>query len=704
MSMTNRLATSPSLYLRKHAENPVDWWPWIPEALETARAEDKPIFLSIGYSSCHWCTVMEGEAFSNPDIAAYLNAHFLPIKVDREERPDLDSIYMQTLQLMTGQGGWPLNVFLTPTDLVPFYAGTYFPVEPRFGRPGFLALLQRIQQFYRQEKDKIEDMKGQILAALTTISELVPEETVPTDLLRSGIQKIQPLVSNAGAVQQFPMMPYAQLVLRSARFDPSEGIPGSTTALERTRERGMALVLGGIFDHVAGGFHRYTVDANWTVPHFEKMLYDNGQIVEFLSDLWAQGIQDAAIQRAVQLTIDWLAREMTAPAGYFYAAQDADSFVKPEDQEPEEGEFYVWRWQELQDLLGDEGFRALQQAFDLSPGGNFRDRPGYIVLQRKEGGELPEAVETALRTRLFQARYGPQEEGHWSPFPPAVDAQSARLHPWPGRIPPVTDTKMIVSWNGLMISGLARASQVFGREEYLQLALRAAQFILKQQRHPETGSLLRVNYDGTAEVPAKSEDYALLIKALLDLHQACLPLVGDPSAEYWLEAAINLQREMDSQLWDTVAGGYFVSDPQSAPELLVREKEFQDNATPAANGIAIANLARLSAVTGDPDYLERAEASLKTFGHMMSTQPRSCPSLFTGLDWYVNWIKVTLAAEHIPTFQRQSWPTTAFTLPTEADPLPDGAVGLVCWGTKCLAPAHSPEQVQSQLSKGQNRA
>ncbi len=698
--MTNRLATSPSLYLRKHAENPVDWWPWIPEALEQARAEDKPIFLSIGYSSCHWCTVMEGEAFSNPDIAAYLNAHFLPIKVDREERPDLDSIYMQTLQLMSGQGGWPLNVFLTPTDLVPFYAGTYFPVEPRFGRPGFLALLQRILQFYRQEKDKIEDMKGQILAALTTISELVPEDDIPADLLRSGIQKIQPLLSNAGAVQQFPMMPYAQLVLRSARFDPPD--PSAERALQRARERGMALVLGGIFDHVAGGFHRYTVDPTWTVPHFEKMLYDNGQILEFLSELWAHGIQDAAIERAVQLTVEWVAREMTAPAGYFYAAQDADSFAQPQDREPEEGEFYVWRWQELQDLLGEETFRALQQAFDLSPGGNFPDRPGCIVLQRKQGGELSPEVETALTTHLFRARYGSQERR--APFPPAVDAQSARQQSWPGRIPPVTDTKMIVSWNGLMISGLARAYQVFGNEDYLQLALRAAQFILSQQRHPETGSLLRVNYDGTPQVPAKSEDYALLIKALLDLHQACLPLLGDPTSQYWLEAAVNLQQEMDTQLWDPVAGGYFVSDPHSASELLVREKEFQDNATPAANGVAIANLARLSAITGDPDYLERAEQSLKTFGHTMSTQPRTCPSLYAGLDSYANLIKVTLAAEFISTVQQKSWPTTVFTLPTEADPLPEGAVGLVCWGSKCLAPAHSLEQIQLQISKGQNRA
>ncbi len=698
--MTNRLANSPSLYLRKHAENPVDWWPWIPEALEKARAEDKPIFLSIGYSSCHWCTVMEGEAFSNPEIAAFLNEHFLPIKVDREERPDLDSIYMQTLQLMSGQGGWPLNVFLTPHDLVPFYAGTYFPVEPRFGRPGFLTVLQRILQFYRQEKDKIEDTKNQILAALTTISQLVPEETVPIDLLHSGIQKIQPLVSNAGAMQQFPMMPYAQLVLRSARWDPNSSIPGAPTALERAKERGMALVLGGIFDHVGGGFHRYTVDPTWTVPHFEKMLYDNGQILEFLSDLWAHGIRDAAIRRAVQRTIAWVAREMTAPAGYFYAAQDADSFAHPDDRDPEEGEFYVWQWQQLQQLLGEEGFRALQQAFDLSPGGNFPDRPGYLVLQRKQGGDLSAEVEAALKT-LFRARYGDWEE--WQPFPPAVDAQSARRGSWPGRIPPVTDTKMIVSWNSLMISGLARAYQVFGVEEYLQMALRAAQFILSHQRHPKTGSLLRLNYDGKAEVPAQSEDYALFIKALLDLHQACLGLVGDPPAAYWLEAAIQLQQEMDSQLWDPAAGGYFVSDAQTATELLIREKEFQDNATPAANGVAIANLTRLSALTGDLDYLERAEASLKTFAHMMSTQPRSCPSLFAGLDWYANWVKATVAPEHLPFLQQQAWPTTAFTLPTAAEPLPEGAVGLVCWGTKCLPPVFSLEQLQAQISKGQNR-
>jgi uncharacterized protein YyaL (SSP411 family) len=263
---------------------------------------------------------------------------------------------------------------------------------------------------------------------------------------------------------------------------------------------------------------------------------------------------------------------------------------------------------------------------------------------------------------------------------------------------------MIVSWNGLMISGLARAYQVFGDEEYLQLALGAAQFILSRQRHPDTGSLLRLNYDGTPQVPAKSEDYALFIKALLDLHQACLGRAGDPSSQHWLEAAIQLQQEMDAQLWDTARGGYFVSDAQSAAELLVREKDFQDSAMPSANGVAIANLVRLAALTGDLDYLERAEQALKTFAHPMSTQPRVCPTLFLGLDWYSNWVKVTLGAEHIPTFQQRPWPTAVFTLPAEAEPLPPGTVGLVCWGSKCLAPASSLEQIQSQINRGQNRS
>ncbi len=703
--MPNRLAASQSLYLRKHAENPIDWWPWCPEALAKARQEDRPIFLSIGYSSCHWCTVMEGEAFSNGPISDYMNQYFLPIKVDREERPDIDSIYMQSLQLMTGQGGWPLNVFLTPDDLVPFYAGTYFPVEPRYGRPGFLEILKRIRQFYNQEKEKIGKLKIQLLDALNTISQLTPETDIADTLLADGITQIMMIVSSLGARQQFPMMPYSQLTLRASRFqteagEPLDGINGAD-ALSRAKQRGLDLVLGGIFDHVAGGFHRYTVDPTWTVPHFEKMLYDNGQILEFLSDLWAAGMTDPAIQRAVNLTVAWLQREMTDEQGYFYAAQDADSFAKPTDLEPEEGDFYVWRQEELQEILSGEEFDQLERAFDISAQGNFGDRPGYLVLQRLAGGDLHPAVETALREKLFTVRYG-QKPGDLDRFPPARTAQEAKETKWPGRIPPVTDTKMIVAWNSLMISGLARAYQVFGVDSYLKLALRAAQFILKAQR-PE-GSLLRLNYDGVAAVAAKSEDYALLIKAFLDLHQASLPLVGAPSAQFWLDQALALQDQMDELLWDPQSGGYFVTDVAHSTDLLVREKEFQDHATPAANGIATANLVRLAAVTGRLPFLDKAEEGLKAFGEMMATQPRSCPSLFTALDWHHNFLKVAVTPNHLAETQAQFWPTTVFTAPQDPQmPLPQESIGLVCVGLKCLDPSSTLNQMRSQMQKGQLR-
>jgi uncharacterized protein YyaL (SSP411 family) len=289
--MSNRLAQSQSLYLRKHAENPIDWWPWCEEALLTAQANNKPIFLSIGYSSCHWCTVMEGEAFSDEAIAEYMNDNFLPIKVDREERPDIDSIYMQALQMMTGQGGWPLNIFLTPDERVPFYGGTYFPVDPRYGRPGFLQVLQAIRRFYDVEKSKLQTFKEEILVNLQQSAMLGESAQLTDDLLERGMETNTAIVSAGNHGPSFPMMPYAELALRGTRFD----FDSEYDAYQAVRSRGLDLAKGGIYDHVAGGFHRYTVDASWTVPHFEKMLYDNGQIVEYLANLWSAGIQGSRV-------------------------------------------------------------------------------------------------------------------------------------------------------------------------------------------------------------------------------------------------------------------------------------------------------------------------------------------------------------------------------------------------------------------------
>ncbi|MEB3211883.1 MAG: thioredoxin domain-containing protein, partial [Leptolyngbyaceae bacterium] len=559
--MPNRLAQSQSLYLRKHADNPIDWWPWCDEALEKANAEDKPIFLSVGYSSCHWCTVMEGEAFSNEAIAHYMNEHFLPIKVDREERPDLDSIYMQALQMMVGQGGWPLNIFLTPDERIPFYGGTYFPMEPKYGRPGFLEVLKALRNFYDTQKEKVTSVTGQIYEGLQKSAFLEPSGGIGRDLLNAGLDYSAGVLSSDSPGPRFPMIPYADAALRGSRFQLNAQYDAGGLA----QKRGLDLALGGIYDHVGGGFHRYTVDPTWTVPHFEKMLYDNGQIVEYLANLWSVGIEEPAFERAIAKTVEWLTREMTAPEGYFYAAQDADSFITPDDQEPEKGAFYAWTYSDLEKALTETELSELTQHFTISPEGNFE---GQNVLQRKQFGELPDSAEHSLK-KLYERRYGTPFDPH-QVIQPARNNQEAKTQPWPGRIPPVTDTKMIVAWNSLMISGLARASVVFQNREYYQLAAQAGQFSLTNQR--VEGRFHRLNYDGVVSVSAQSEDYALFIKALLDLHQAAVS-IGEgavPSAATWLAEAVNLQTEFDNWLWSIETLGYFNTARDASDDLVIR--------------------------------------------------------------------------------------------------------------------------------------
>ena len=680
--MPNRLAQSPSLYLRKHAENPIDWWSWCDGALETARRDNKPIFLSIGYSSCHWCTVMEGEAFSDPSIAEYLNANFVPIKVDREERPDLDSIYMQALQMMTGQGGWPLNIFLAPDDLVPFYGGTYFPLDPKYGRPGFLQVLQALRRFYDGEKTKLSNVKAEILANLQHSVLLNPTPTLGPEVLSQGLAASTTILASRGVGPCFPMIPYADATLRASRLSLDSRYDARETALQR----GLNLALGGIFDHVAGGFHRYTVDPTWTVPHFEKMLYDNGQIVEYLANLWSTGAQEPAFERAIDRTVQWLQREMTAPEGYFYAAQDADSFRTAVEVEPEEGAFYVWSYADLAQHLSAAELSQMEQAFTLTEAGNFE---GTNVLQRQQPGPLSPAGEAAL-AKLFGVRYGTPPDA-LTHFPPARTNADAKQRPWPGRIPPVTDTKMIVAWNSLMISGLARAAMVWGRRDYWQLASSAAQFILEHQRVQDR--LHRLHYDGQTAVLAQSEDYALLIKALLDLHQATLVLDLE-DADHWRSAALQLQQEFDTYLWSQKLGGYYNTASDSSRDLLVRERSYMDNATPSANGVAIANLMRLSLLTDTLAYLDRAEQALQAFGSVLETTPQACPSLFAALDWFQHPIRIQTQGTGLALPAHHYWPTTLLLPRAE---LPEGAIGIVCQGLSCLEPAATIEQLIGQV-------
>ncbi|MBE9216947.1 thioredoxin domain-containing protein [Plectonema cf. radiosum LEGE 06105] len=688
--MTNRLAFAQSLYLRKHAENPIDWWSWCDEAISTAKSQNKPIFLSIGYSSCHWCTVMEGEAFSDFQIAEYMNANFLPIKVDREERPDIDSIYMQALQMMSGQGGWPLNVFLSPDDLVPFYAGTYFPVEERYGRPGFLQVLQAIRHYYDTEKQDLQQRKAVILESLLTSAVLQTEtvaETQDNQLLQKAWETFTGIITPNQQGNSFPMIPYAQMALQGNRFD----FTSRYDSKQICTQRGLDLALGGIFDHVAGGFHRYTVDPTWTVPHFEKMLYDNGQIVEYLANLWSGGVEEPSFKRAIAKTVQWLQREMTAPEGYFYAAQDADSFITQEDLEPEEGAFYVWSYSELEQLLTSEELTQLEQNFTVTPNGNFE---GQNVLQRLNSEQLSSNVEAILE-KLFVARYG-NNSRELETFPPASNNEQAKSDNWQGRIPAVTDTKMIVAWNSLMISGLARAYAVFSEPQYLELATQATKFILDNQF--VDGRFHRLNYQGKPSILAQSEDYALFIKALLDLHQASLKTQNQSS--FWLEKAISLQDEFNEYLWSIELYGYFNTANDASQELIIRERSYIDNATPAANGIALSNLVRLTLVTDNLQYLNLAEQGLIAFRKVMNSTPQACPTLFVALDWYRNCTLIRTVKERINSLISQFLPVAAF---VEVSDLPQNSIGLVCQGLKCLAPAQNEEQLLQQVVSSYKR-
>ncbi|MBZ8182397.1 thioredoxin domain-containing protein [Oscillatoria salina] len=680
--MSNRLVEAQSLYLRKHAENPIDWWYWCEEALETAKKENKPIFLSIGYSSCHWCTVMETEAFSDRAIADFMNANFLPIKLDREERPDLDSIYMQALQMMTGQGGWPLNVFLTPDDLVPFYGGTYFPVEPRYGRPGFLQVLEAVRRFYDVENEKLQAFKADLMANFqaSTILPVSESKILTKDLLKEGIEVNTTVIGRRDyGTPSFPMMPYAELTLRGSRFD----FQLKYDAKEVSQQRGLDLALGGIYDHVGGGFHRYTVDSTWTVPHFEKMLYDNGQIIEYLANLWSLGREEPAFAQAIAGTVEWLQREMTAPEGYFYAAQDADSFTNSDETEPEEGAFYVFSYEELEELLTSEELAELEANFTVTSEGNFE---GTNVCQRRQGGEFSESLQASL-DKLFVVRYGQTRE-EMQTFPPAKNNHEAKTGNWQGRIPPVTDTKMIVAWNSLTISGLARAYAVFQEKSYWELAIRAANFILDRQW--VNGRFHRLNYEGKPAILAQSEDYAFFIKALLDL-QACLP-----EETQWLEKAMEVQAEFDEYLWSIETGGYYNTAKDSSNDLLVRERSYTDNATPAANGVAIANLLRFFVINQDPELRDRAELALHSFSSIMEKAPQACPSLFTALDWYLHATLVRTTSEYLTRLKSQYFPTCSFKLANE---LPNSAIALVCQGLFCLDPSENEAQLLAQVKK-----
>jgi uncharacterized protein YyaL (SSP411 family) len=598
-AVTNHLAAENSPYLRQHVHNPVDWYPWGPEALERARKLDRPIFLSIGYSACHWCHVMERESFEDPEIARILNEHFVSIKVDREERPDVDQIYMNAVQLLTGQGGWPLSMFLTP-DQRPFYGGTYFPPDDRYGRPGFKRLLRAVAEAWQARRDELVAQAAELTGHLKELGNVRREEgELEPELIRSAVRALaanfDPAHGGFGGAPKFPRAMDVRLLLRAwKRFGDDDAL-----AMARRTLDGMAR--GGIYDLLGGGFHRYSTDARWLVPHFEKMLYDNALLaVAYLEAYQATG---AALYRAVvEETLGYVRREMTSPEGAFYSSQDADS-------DGVEGKFFVWSAEEIEAVLGPDQADWFAEAYGVSREGNWE---GHNVLHRARTDEqmarLRCVPESEVAARLAEARRR------------LFDTREHRVRP--GR-----DEKVLASWNGLMIDAFARAAQALDDPAHAEVAARAADFVLTRMRGPD-GRLRRTVTSGTeAKLNAYLEDYSFLANALVSLFEATFEA-------RWKEAALELVKVMIDQFADPVEGGFYDTG-RDHERLLTRTKDPHDGSTPSGNSMAATALLRLARLTGANEWGDRAAATLRHFSGVMASAPGAAGQMLCALDFYV---------------------------------------------------------------------
>jgi uncharacterized protein YyaL (SSP411 family) len=596
----NRLVNETSLYLRQHANNPVDWYPWGPDALTRAKELDRPIFLSIGYSACHWCHVMEHESFEDEATAKVMNDHFVCIKVDREERPDLDTIYMNALQVLTREGGgWPLSVFLTP-DLTPFYAGTYYPPDDRYAphRPSFKKLLLAIHDAWVNRRDHIQEVGRNVAGFLQSMSGLeASDAALSADLLSNALAALRRTFDSThggfGAAPKFPHALELRLLLRlQQRF-------GDPAALHMVRHTLEKMARGGMYDQVGGGFARYSVDERWLVPHFEKMLYDNSLLTTALVEIW-QVTRDPFFEQIARETLDYILREMTAPGGAFYSTQDADS-------EGEEGKFYIWSEEELRDALGVELGEFAVKVWGVSPRGNF---DGHNILFRsRSDAEDAKALGLSIddfRTRLALARrrlYG-------------IRAKRVR----PGR-----DEKILTAWNGLMVSAFAKAGAAFADVKYIQAAERAAEWLLKHVRE-ENGRLFRsASADGTAKLKGYLEDYAFLADALVTLYEATF-------SSGWLTAAGELADAMLRHFSDPSGPGFFfVADDHE--ELIARTKETHDGSTPSGGVVAVMVLLRLAKLLDRRDFAAKAEETLRGYRSTMAEHPMASGQMLIAHDF-----------------------------------------------------------------------
>ncbi|HLI87331.1 MAG TPA: thioredoxin domain-containing protein [Ktedonobacteraceae bacterium] len=609
---TNRLSNETSPYLLQHAHNPVDWYPWGEEALRKARQEDKPILLSVGYSACHWCHVMERESFENEDIAAIMNQHFVSIKVDREERPDIDNIYMQAVQALTHQGGWPMTVFLTP-DGRPFYGGTYFPPQDRHGMPGFPRVLLSVANAYQTHRQQIEEQATELASYLQQSSAVSfrgrasrPGGPLPLDRLSPAIGALasdfDARYGGFGHAPKFPNSMALEFLLRMhlhvSRGEVSaEQAKAAHAPLEMVESTLRHMANGGIYDQLGGGFHRYSVDQEWLVPHFEKMLYDNALLSRlYLHTYLVTG--NPFYQRIVEETLNYVVREMTSPEGGFYSTQDADS-------EGEEGKFFLWTPQEIRAALPEEDVELFMRYYDVSEQGNFEGK--NILHVPRDAGQV--ADEEQISLEVLQQTLQRDRDLLFK----------VREH----RIRPGRDEKILTAWNGLMLRSFAEAARYLSRPDYLQVAINNARFLLETMR--KDGRLLRTCKDGRARLNGYLEDYAFLADGLLALYEASFDT-------HWFAEARGLMDRAIALFADERNGGFF--DTGSDHEALIsRPRDIMDNATPAGNSVAADVLLRLAAFTGEESYRRRADDYLQALADIMVQHPQAFGHALCALDF-----------------------------------------------------------------------
>jgi uncharacterized protein YyaL (SSP411 family) len=608
--MPNRLIHEKSPYLLQHANNPVDWYPWGEEAFTRAQAEGKPIFLSIGYSTCHWCHVMERESFENPEIAEQLNRDFVSIKVDREERPDIDRIYMTYVQATTGSGGWPMSVWLTP-ELRPFVGGTYFPPENRYGRAGFPLLLERISDSWNKDRERIEESSRNVLAQLQEHVGNAPG-TMDSGALETGFnywrRTFDAKLGGFGDAPKFPRPVTLNFLLRYWAHT------GNREALDMVLTTLRAMAKGGMNDQLGGGFHRYSVDEYWFVPHFEKMLYDQAQLAASYLEAF-QITHEPVYADVARQVLDYVLRDMTHPEGGFYSAEDADSVIDPADpHEKGEGAFYIWTQAEIEEVAADpEVAKWFCFRFGVERNGNVRNDPHGEFTGRNILFEAHSVEETAHHFGVDDAAVRE-----------ALGRVSARLmEARSKRVRPHLDDKILAGWNGLMISAFACAGAVLGDEKYTRAARRAADFISGQM--VRDGMLYRRFREGDTAIPGFLDDYGAYIQALVDLYQTGLETRD-------LELAVRLTRRMLASFEDPEGGGFYSTVGGDA-SLVMRIKEDYDGAEPSGNSVAALDLLRLAAITGDDTFRAAADRTLQAFARKMSEQAPGLPQMLVAYQW-----------------------------------------------------------------------